>query len=205
MGSDAQQTNRRPLKSRGTAWARIATNALLRTALVFAVEPLEQRTLPELRAALADVRAVTVPAKGRPAAQAVEAAISVAIGEVETLIDKFEAGERYSFDLSDQFEAARLQVKNYAIDVDGDVREAVARLRDWGLTDLFRQVYPDDDRLYTYWDYRAGDFHQHRGMRIDLMLGTKPVSDRVSYAVIDRNARKGTQPSDHTPLIVDLT
>jgi exodeoxyribonuclease-3 len=84
-------------------------------------------------------------------------------------------------------------------------RKAVARLEEWGFTDLFRQVYPNDERLYTYWDYRAGDFHQHRGMRIDLMLGTKPVSDRVTWAVIDRNARKGTQPSDHTPLIVDLT
>lgn len=83
-------------------------------------------------------------------------------------------------------------------------REAVDRLRDWGLDDVFRHVYPDDDRLYTYWDYRAGDFHQHRGMRIDLALATKPVVDRVTWAVVDRNARKGTGPSDHAPLIFDL-
>ena len=47
-------------------------------------------------------------------------------------------------------------------------RAAVRALCDWGMEDTFRRVYPDADRLYTYWDYRAGDFHQHRGMRIDL-------------------------------------
>jgi len=84
-------------------------------------------------------------------------------------------------------------------------RKAVTRLREWGLDDTFRRVYPDADRLYTYWDYRAGDFHQHRGMRIDLMLATRPVAERVTWAVVDRNARKGTQPSDHAPVIIDLT
>lgn len=83
-------------------------------------------------------------------------------------------------------------------------REAVAELERWGLVDTFRHVYPDDDKLYTYWDYRAGDFHQHRGMRIDLALATAPVIDRVEFAVVDRNARKGSQPSDHAPLIIDL-
>jgi exodeoxyribonuclease-3 len=83
-------------------------------------------------------------------------------------------------------------------------RAAVAALEAWGLFDTFRAVYPDADRLYTYWDYRRGDFHEHRGMRIDLALATKPVLDRVTWAVVDRNARKGTQPSDHAPLIVDL-
>ena len=83
-------------------------------------------------------------------------------------------------------------------------RAAVARLGDWGLTDLFRLVYPDADRLYTYWDYRSGDFHQHRGMRIDLALGTAPLAERTRWATVDRNARKGQSPSDHAPLIVDL-
>lgn len=107
-----------------------STTALLSSALVFDSTPLKKRTLPELRGALADVRRLPVPAKGRPAAQAVEAAISRAIDEIETMVDKLDAGESHSFDLSAQFEAADTQVKNYAIDVDGDVREAVARLRD---------------------------------------------------------------------------
>ena len=83
-------------------------------------------------------------------------------------------------------------------------RKAVARLEEWGLEDVFRRVYPDADGLYSYWDYRAGDFHQHRGMRIDLVLATAPVAERVTWAVVDRNARKGTGPSDHAPVIVDL-
>jgi exodeoxyribonuclease-3 len=82
-------------------------------------------------------------------------------------------------------------------------RLAVHRLLDWGMVDAFRALY-DQDRLYTYWDYRRGDFHQHRGMRIDLVLVTQPVADRVIWALVDRNARKGQQPSDHAPVFIDL-
>ncbi len=83
-------------------------------------------------------------------------------------------------------------------------RKAIARLEEWGLQDAFRRVYPNDTGLFSYWDYRAGDFHQHRGMRIDLVLATAPVAERVTWAGVDRNARKGTGPSDHAPVIVDL-
>ena len=82
-------------------------------------------------------------------------------------------------------------------------RAAVAHLSDWGLVDVFRRQYADD-RLFTYWDYRRGDFHEHRGMRIDLVLATPPLADRIVWAVVDRNARKGKLPSDHAPLIVDF-
>ena len=82
-------------------------------------------------------------------------------------------------------------------------REAVARLGELGLVDAFRALY-DDDRLFTYWDYRRGDFHQHRGMRIDLVLVSPPVARRLAWGVVDRNARKGKQPSDHAPLVIDL-
>lgn len=83
-------------------------------------------------------------------------------------------------------------------------RAAVQALEDWGLHDAFRAVHPGAPGLYTYWDYRSGDFHQHRGMRIDLALVTAPLLDRLTFSVVDRNARKGTQPSDHAPLIIDL-
>ncbi|MET0629161.1 MAG: exodeoxyribonuclease III [Acidimicrobiia bacterium] len=82
-------------------------------------------------------------------------------------------------------------------------RAAVARLEEWGFVDAFRHCY-DDDGLFTYWDYRGGAFHQHRGMRIDLALVTAPLAERISWSAIDRNARKGKQPSDHAPLIVDF-
>lgn len=87
--------------------------------------------------------------------------------------------------------------------VTGPERDALARLREWGLTDAFREVY-DQDGLFTYWDYRRGDFHQHRGMRIDLCYVTKPLAERVTYALVDRNARKGKGPSDHTAMLVDF-
>jgi exodeoxyribonuclease III len=82
-------------------------------------------------------------------------------------------------------------------------RERLARLRDWGLVDAFRELYPDD-RLFSWWDYRAGDFHQGRGMRIDYHYVTAPVTQRLQWALIDRNARKGSQPSDHAPVFLDL-
>ncbi len=82
-------------------------------------------------------------------------------------------------------------------------RDALAHLRDWGLVDGFRRVRPEPG-LFSYWDYRRGDFHQHRGMRIDLVYVTGPVAGSVEFAVVDRNARKGTAPSDHAPVVVDL-
>ncbi|MBV9661417.1 MAG: exodeoxyribonuclease III [Acidimicrobiales bacterium] len=83
-------------------------------------------------------------------------------------------------------------------------RRALAELEDWGLVDAFRGRYPDEDGLYSYWDYRAGDFHEHRGMRIDLILMTASLASRVRWALVDRNARKGKLPSDHAPVFVDL-
>lgn len=82
-------------------------------------------------------------------------------------------------------------------------RQRLADIEAWGLVDAFRARY-DDARLYTYWDYRAGDFHQHRGMRIDLVLATRPVIDRLSWALVDRIARKGQGPSDHAPVVIEL-
>ena len=82
-------------------------------------------------------------------------------------------------------------------------RQALRHLEDWGLADVFRGRYPED-RLYTYWDYRAGDFHEHRGMRIDLLLMTEPLCRQVRWALVDRNARKGKLPSDHAPVFVDV-
>jgi len=83
-------------------------------------------------------------------------------------------------------------------------REALADLmaaKD--LHDVVRDRWPDN-RVFSYWDYRAGMFHQDLGMRIDLMLASVPVADRVKAAWIDRKARKGTGPSDHAPVIIDL-
>jgi exodeoxyribonuclease III len=82
-------------------------------------------------------------------------------------------------------------------------RAALARLQDLGLHDVVREHWPKE-RVFTYWDYRAGMFHKDLGMRIDLVLATPPVASRVCAAWVDRHARKGTLPSDHAPVIVDL-
>jgi exodeoxyribonuclease-3 len=82
-------------------------------------------------------------------------------------------------------------------------RAALDAIKQWGFTDVFRTLY-DEEKLYSWWDYRAGDFHQGRGLRIDLVLASAPLAQRVAYAVIDRNARKGKQPSDHAPVVVDF-
>lgn len=82
-------------------------------------------------------------------------------------------------------------------------REALAALQRVGLHDVVRDRWPDE-RVYSYWDYRAGMFHQNLGMRIDLILASAPVAERAKAAWVDRLARKGTGPSDHAPVIVDL-
>jgi exodeoxyribonuclease III len=82
-------------------------------------------------------------------------------------------------------------------------RAALAELQELGLRDLVRDRWPGE-RIFTYWDYRAGMFHQDLGMRIDLVLAGEPVAARVRAAWVDRQARKGSGPSDHAPVIVDL-
>lgn len=82
-------------------------------------------------------------------------------------------------------------------------REALRALQATGLHDVVRDRWPNE-RVFTYWDYRAGMFHQDLGMRIDLVLASEPVAARVKAAWVDRQARKGTGPSDHAPVMVDL-
>src|SRR6201999_2851285 len=82
-------------------------------------------------------------------------------------------------------------------------RDALAALRDTGLVDVVPKPMKGPNP-FTYWDYRAGMFHQDKGMRIDLVYATPAVADRVDAAVVDREARKGKGPSDHAPIIVDF-
>ena len=83
-------------------------------------------------------------------------------------------------------------------------REAYFALCRWGLIDAYRLRHREPGR-YTWWDYRSGNFHRNVGMRIDHVLATRPVADRVVWTEIDREARKGKPtPSDHAPVVVDL-
>ena len=83
-------------------------------------------------------------------------------------------------------------------------REAFFRLCRWGLLDAYRRHHAEAGR-YTWWDYRAGNFHKNLGMRIDHLLATRPLAERTVWAEIDREARKGKPiPSDHAPLLIDV-
>ena len=83
-------------------------------------------------------------------------------------------------------------------------RSALDEIMDWGLVDGYRLRHPERGR-YSWWDYRAGAFHKGWGMRIDLLLASRPVAERIVWAEIDREARKGKPiPSDHAPVVIDL-
>lgn len=82
-------------------------------------------------------------------------------------------------------------------------RAALQAIQALGFHDVVRDRWPNE-RIFSYWDYRAGMFHRDLGMRIDLILASSSVAPRVQAAWVDRHARKGTGPSDHAPVIVDL-
>jgi exodeoxyribonuclease-3 len=82
-------------------------------------------------------------------------------------------------------------------------RDALAALRATGLTDVVPKPMKGPNP-FTYWDYRAGMFHQDKGMRIDLVYASAAVADAIGDAYIDREARKGKGPSDHAPVVIDF-
>ena len=90
-----------------------------------------------------------------------------------------------------------------ATHVSAPERDKLGTLENWGLADMFRQHH-DAPELYSWWDYRDGNFHKRKGMRIDLILGSPSVQARVQRIFVDRNARKGKLPSDHAPVVADL-
>jgi exodeoxyribonuclease-3 len=83
-------------------------------------------------------------------------------------------------------------------------RAGLAAIQERGsLIDAYRHMHPDDPQ-FTWWDYRAGNFHKNLGMRIDLALVSSNLADGLMACGIDRDFRKGFKPSDHAPLLVWL-
>lgn len=85
-------------------------------------------------------------------------------------------------------------------------RDRYAALLELGLIDVFRQCFPDK-KAFSWWDFRGGAFHKGQGLRIDMVLATAPVAQRVNDVVIDRDYRKkieGLISSDHAPVFADL-
>ncbi len=82
-------------------------------------------------------------------------------------------------------------------------RGHIAAFGELGFVDAFRAVHPGEVG-YTWWDYRAGNFHKGLGLRIDLALLRGELAERLRECGIDRAFRKGSKPSDHAPLLVRL-
>ena len=82
-------------------------------------------------------------------------------------------------------------------------RSRLRAILDGGLLDAYRVREPDAVQ-YTWWDYRGGDFHRGRGLRIDLALVSPDLAAALRACGIDRDFRKGPKPSDHAPLILEI-
>ncbi len=82
-------------------------------------------------------------------------------------------------------------------------RDRLAAILDRGMVDAYRHLEPEAPQ-YTWWDYRGGDFHRGLGLRIDLALVSSDLANALRSCGIDRDFRKGSKPSDHAPLILEL-
>ena len=87
--------------------------------------------------------------------------------------------------------------------VTDDERGRLEAIQRTGLVDAYRHLHPDEVG-YTWWDYRAGHFHKKLGLRIDLVLASTDLVERLVECGIDRNFRKGSKPSDHAPLLAEF-
>ncbi len=82
-------------------------------------------------------------------------------------------------------------------------RAAFQGFLDDGYVEVVRPHTPGPD-VYTYWDYFRQRFERNRGLRIDFVLGSASLAERVTGAFIDRDERAGTGASDHAPVVVDV-
>lgn len=86
-------------------------------------------------------------------------------------------------------------------------REWLSYLLKWGTSDLYRELHPDCNQWFSWFDYRSGGFEDEprRGLRIDLMLATAPLLERCQSATIDYEIRGMEKPSDHAPVLVEFS
>ena len=82
-------------------------------------------------------------------------------------------------------------------------RERFAALLDAGMIDAYRSLEPEEPG-FTWWDYRQGHFRRGLGLRIDAVLLSPPLAERLVSCAVERDFRKGPKPSDHAPLLVEL-
>ena len=82
-------------------------------------------------------------------------------------------------------------------------RFALGALLDLGLSDLFRR-FDQEERLFSWWDYRMLGFRRNHGLRIDLILGSQSLAEACTSCSIDKEPRRRERPSDHTPVVAEF-
>ncbi|WP_445497731.1 exodeoxyribonuclease III [Photorhabdus sp. SF281] len=83
-------------------------------------------------------------------------------------------------------------------------REWMDRLKSWGLVDTFRNLNPECNDQFSWFDYRSKGFDDNRGLRIDLLLASQPLMERCIATGIDYKIREMEKPSDHAPVWVEF-
>ena len=82
-------------------------------------------------------------------------------------------------------------------------REALARLLDLGLTDVFRN-FDQPEKIFSWWDYRRAGFQRNAGLRIDLILTSEAMTERCKASYVDKEPRAWERPSDHAPVVAEF-
>ena len=82
-------------------------------------------------------------------------------------------------------------------------REALKKLLDLGLSDVFRQ-FEQAEKTFSWWDYRAAGFRRNAGLRIDLILASDAVSKNCTASYVDKEPRSWERPSDHAPVVAEF-
>jgi exodeoxyribonuclease-3 len=82
-------------------------------------------------------------------------------------------------------------------------REALGKLFDLGLTDVFRK-FEHPEGTFSWWDYRAAGFRRNAGLRIDLILTSDSMTERCKASYVDKEPRAWERPSDHAPVVAEF-
>jgi exodeoxyribonuclease-3 len=82
-------------------------------------------------------------------------------------------------------------------------RDAFQALLDLGLVDTFRQ-FEQEEKIYSWWDYRAAAFRRNMGLRIDHILASKELGKHCTASYVDKQPRRNERPSDHAPVVAEF-
>ncbi|MBT8091188.1 MAG: exodeoxyribonuclease III [Gammaproteobacteria bacterium] len=82
-------------------------------------------------------------------------------------------------------------------------RQALSRILDLGLTDVFRK-FDQPEKSFSWWDYRAAGFRRNAGLRIDLILTSATMAERCTASYVDKEPRTWERPSDHAPVVAEF-